>query len=136
MASLLLALLVQQERVTPLLSVWQTFLVFLDFLGTLGAVHSSPGKQDWEHGALHFHSEAAAAPVAFDAECVCVMDDSFGYCVSYRLEREVMREVGEKARRDLARIRGVYDCMVQHARVERAAVRPDAEVNTGIAGEA
>ena len=112
MASLLLAVLVQQERVTPLLSVWQTFLVFLDFLGTLGAVHSSPGKQDWEHGALRFHSEAAAAPVAFDAECVCVMDDSFGYCVSYRLEREVMREVGEKARRDLARIRGVYDCMV------------------------
>ena len=40
------------------------------------------------------------------------MDDYFGYCVSYRLEREVMREVGEKARRDLARIRGVYDCMV------------------------
>lgn len=34
LASLLLAVLVQQGRITPLLSPWQIFLVFLDFLGT------------------------------------------------------------------------------------------------------
>ena len=34
LASLLLAILVQQGRITPLLSPWQIFLVFLDFLGT------------------------------------------------------------------------------------------------------
>ena len=33
LASLLLAILVQQGRITPLLSPWQIFLVFLDFLG-------------------------------------------------------------------------------------------------------
>ena len=121
LASLLLAILVQQERITPLLSAWQVFLVFLDFLGTRTSLPSRQGKTDWDHDVLHFHSEASSSPVDCDAssspvdcdaECVRIVDDSFGYCASYRLEREVMQEVSAKARRDLERIRGVYDCML------------------------
>lgn len=47
--------------------------------------------------------------MAFEGDCVQVIDDSFGYCASYRLEREGMEEVSGRAREDMVRIRGVYD---------------------------
>ena len=98
----------QQGRITPLLSPWQIFLVFLDFLGTARSLFSLTGKQDWRQP-LHFHSDAAADSVAFEGDCVRVIDDSFGYCASYRLERESMEEVSARAREDMAKIKGVYD---------------------------
>ena len=90
LCSLLLAVLVQQERVTALMQPWQIFLVFLDVFGIpkIGSLFAA--NTDWAHHPLHFRSTEATAPFVNSGSesTMNLVDDSFGYNVSYRVSAQ------------------------------------------------
>ena len=59
---------------------------------------------------IHFHTRESLHPQELkDASVFQLLDDSFGYLVSFRITQASMREVIQRASRHAEAIRGVYD---------------------------
>ena len=108
--TLLLAILVQQGRITEIMSVWQCFMVMLDSLCRNEIVIQCVAKLDVSVP-LHFRSkDGMNTPYEnINISIFQLVDDSFGYIVSYRVTQTMMMEVKRRAMHQCEIIRSVYD---------------------------
>lgn len=78
---------------------WQIFGVFLDFLGIDFLFMLFVAKHSLDETPLHFQSESRTAEIESSSitECMQVIDDSFGYNVTYRIPAGSWHEIRERA---------------------------------------